>query len=58
MTTEGLLVHAITRGLCVADFHEMSIGMIMDYIMRYDNLHERKEEKVIQVAGQSEFNIF
>lgn len=60
MTTERLLVHAITRGLCVADLHEMSIGMIVEYINQYDQLHSNKEneEEHIRKASQIEFNSF
>lgn len=58
ITTESLMVHAISRGFILADFNEMSVGMILDYIARYDGIQGGKEEERIKSAGQSEFDGF
>ena len=59
MTTESLMVHALKRGLLLTDFHELSIGMILDYINQYDQLcnNIQNSEKVI-IANQNDFNTF
>ncbi len=60
MTTESLMVHALKRGLLIADFHELSIGMILDYINQYDvliwNQDDVKENTTI--ALQNHFDKF
>ena len=60
MTTESLMVHALKRGLLITDFHELSVGMILDYIARYDLLHGDKEavEENVKSAIQNDFNSF
>ena len=60
MTTESLMIHALKRGLLIADFNELSIGMILDYIYRYDSLHEDREEveENTKSAIQNDFNSF
>ncbi len=60
MTTESLMVHELKRGLFIANFHELSIGIILDYINQYDHLHNtaESEEENIRKASQIEFNIF
>ena len=54
------MVHAISRGLMLSDFHELSVGMILDYIFCYDQLHDAKENKDenIRKAGQQDFSSF
>lgn len=52
-----MMVYAIQRGLRLADFDEMSIGMILDYIAQHDRLHTTKEEEKRE-AGQTDFNGF
>lgn len=60
MTTESLMVHSLKRGLLIADFHELSVGMILDYINQYDQLYTDidKSEENIRSAGQEEFDHF
>ncbi len=36
---------AVDRGLAVADFKEMEIGAIVDYIITYNNLHFKGNHK-------------
>ena len=60
MTTEDLMVHAIKRGLLITDFHELSIGMILDYINKYDELNTNSNDERANIvkARQDEFNNF
>lgn len=60
MTTESLMIHALKRGLLLIDFNELSIGMILDYINQYDQLHSCKDdgEEHIRKAEQKDFNAF
>ena len=54
-----LMVHAISRGLMLSDFHELSVGMILDYINVYDRLfNDKKIKDIVTQAGQNEFNNF
>lgn len=62
MTTESLMVHALHRGLLIGDFKILSVGMILDYIMAYDNMHNSnsvdEEEDLTRSAYQMDFNTF
>ena len=58
ITTEILMAHALSRGILIANFNALSVGMIWDYIARYDVIHSRKEEEHVSVAGQKEFDTF
>lgn len=54
-----LMVHALSRGLNLSDFHELSVGMILDYIDVYDRLfNDKKNTDIAKQAGQNEFNDF
>ncbi|MFU0834012.1 MAG: Asp-tRNA(Asn)/Glu-tRNA(Gln) amidotransferase GatCAB subunit C [Oscillospiraceae bacterium] len=55
-----LLVRAIERGLTLHDFNEMTIGMVLDYIITYNNLnaHGTNEEEQIREATQEDFDKF
>lgn len=54
------MIHALKRGLLIADFYELSIGMILDYINQYDQLCSCKEteEDSNRKASQSDFDSF
>ena len=56
MTTESLMIHAIKRGLLLSDFDELSVGMILDYIIQYDKVYDFDNN--IKEAHQSDFNTF
>lgn len=59
MTTESLMVHALKRGLVIADFHELSIGMVLDYINQYDQMHSNEKDLSSSIeAGQKDFDTF
>lgn len=52
------MIHAIKRGLLLADFKELSVGMLLDYISQYDALYNAHEEENVICADQSHFNQF
>lgn len=58
MTTESLMIHAIRRGLLISDFNELSVGMILDYISKYDQIYIGLDNENVQKATQNEFNAF
>lgn len=47
---------ALQRGLTLRDFHDLTIGMIFDYIVEYDNLHS--DAPRVRQAGQDDFDRF
>lgn len=51
---------AITRGLTLSDFKELTIGMIFDYCITYNNEHIPDEEKQdeTRMATQADFDRF
>ena len=57
MTTEKLMVGAIRRGLTLADFEYLTIGMIIDYCTEY-NEWENVSEDSEKMATQEDFNKF
>ena len=54
------MVRAFERGLSLADFEIMTIGMIIDYVITYNNLQEvtDDEEETFREAGQSDYDAF
>lgn len=59
MTTESLMVHALKRGVVIADFNVLSIGMILDYINKYDQMHSDKKGQSSSIeAMQNDFDTF
>ena len=47
------MVAAINKGLTLSDFEELTIGMIIDYIVTYNN-----DDEEIREADQSDFDAF
>lgn len=52
-----LLVGATHRGLSISDVSDMDIGEIVDYIITWNNMHTREEEKTLR-ATQNDFDSF
>lgn len=54
------MVRAIERGLSLNDFENMTVGMILDYIITYNNLNfkEENEEEQVREATQEDFDAF
>lgn len=55
-----LLVRANERGISLIDFERMTMGMILDYIITYNNLNisEEDKEESIREANQNDFDSF
>ena len=49
---------AITRGLTLKDFEDMTIGQIVDYCKTYNELNALAEEKDTKIASQKDFDKF
>lgn len=60
MTVELLMVRALERGLTLRDFDVMTPGMIIDYIITYNNdrLDDEDREDEVRMAGQKDFDRF
>ena len=56
LTTEILIVRALERGISLYDFENLTIGMIMDILITYNN--ENIEDDGIREATQSDFDNF
>lgn len=51
------MVGAIERGITLSDFENMTVGMIMDYVITFNNLNSKDEEKeTIRDATQADFD--
>ena len=51
------MVRAIERGLSLRDFEELTIGMIIGYIITYNECNSNEEEQDRQ-ATQADFDAF
>lgn len=51
---------ALTRGLTLTDFKNMTIGDVVDYCIAYNNAQysDKKEEPKVRKASQKDFNKF
>ncbi len=60
LTTEKLIIGALARGLHLSDFEQMTVGMIFDYCITFNNEHIPDEEKQdeIRMATQADFDRF
>lgn len=54
------MLRAIERGLTLPDINEMTIGMIIGYIIEYNNERLDEDDKVetIRDATQADFDLF
>jgi len=54
------MMRALERGLCLADFEIMTVGMIMGYIITCNNEHLDDDEKEdsVRIAGQADYDAF
>ena len=58
ITTEKIILRAVERGLSLSDFDEMTVGMIIDFIVTYnnENLTEEEKEEEMRSATQADFD--
>ncbi|NCD10776.1 MAG: hypothetical protein EOL98_15455 [Negativicutes bacterium] len=57
LTTELLLVRAFERGLCLSDFNELTVGMIIGYIVTYNQAYSNDDSQERE-ATQVDFDAF
>lgn len=57
LSPELLMVAATSRGLLISDFEEMTIGMILDYVIFYDEQHRDKKDEPKE-ATQADIDAF
>ena len=52
------MLRAFERGLCLRDFDDMTVGMILDFIITYnnENLTEEEKEEETRLAKQGDFD--
>jgi hypothetical protein len=58
LTTEILIIRALERGLSLSDFNEMTVGMLIDFIVTYNNEKIDHEEEEERFATQNDFDRF
>ena len=59
MSTEYIVVQALSRGLALADFEILTIGMIIDIIIEHDNLSvDPDDDSATRIANQNDMNSF
>lgn len=54
------MLRAIERGLTLSDFENLTVGMIIDYIISYNNEHLKDEDMIddVRTATQADFDRF
>lgn len=60
MTLELLILRALERGLSLQDFQVMTPGMIIDFIITYNNerLSDEEREDEVREATQADYDRF
>ena len=56
MSTELLIIRASERGITLSDFDNLTIGMIMDILITFNNENYTEDEEDIRVATQQDFD--
>ena len=56
MSTELLIIKALERGITLSDFDNLTIGMIMDILITFNNENYAEDETDIRDAGQSDYD--
>lgn len=54
------MLRAFERGLSLRDFEDMTVGMILDFIITFnnENLQDEDREDEVRMANQSDFDRF
>lgn len=53
-----MLIACLRLGMTVKDVDDMEIGMILDIITTYNNIHETPKKSKIRQATQDDFDRF
>ena len=54
------MLRALERGLTLRDFEHLTLGMILGYVVTYNNEHldDNEKEDTVRTATQADFNRF
>ena len=54
------MLRALERGLTLRDFEDLTLGMILDYVITYNNerLGDDEKEDTVRTATQVDFDRF
>lgn len=54
------MLAALERGLTLSDFENLTLGMILDYIITYNNerLMDDEKDDTVRMATQADFDAF
>ena len=54
------MLRALERGLTLRDFEHLTLGMILGYVITYNNEHldDNEKEDTVRTATQADFNRF
>ncbi len=54
------MLRAIERGLALRDFEDLTLGMILGYVVTYNNEHldDNEKEDTVRTATQADFDRF
>lgn len=62
LTTELIMLRALERGLTLRDFEDLTLGMILDFIITYNNEQfietDNEKEDSVRTATQADFDRF
>ena len=60
LTTELIMLRALERGLTLRDFEDLTLGMILDFIITFNNeqLADDEKEDSVREATQEDFDRF
>jgi len=52
------MLRALERGLTLRDFEDLTLGMILDYVITYNNEHldDNEKEDTVRMATQADFD--
>ena len=56
MSTELLIIKALERGITLSDFDNLTIGMIMDILITFNNENYSEDEEDIREATQQDYD--
>jgi len=56
LSTELLIIKALERGITLSDFDNLTIGMIMDILITFNNENYSEDEEDIREATQQDYD--
>lgn len=58
LTTESLIANAVSCGLSTDDVYNLPVGMVLNTIKEYCDIHSGKEKERIKIGTQTDFDNF